>query len=157
MPACFPIEGTGVCCNHRKFAFGVTGLPSVVVQETLYSHRRHGLGLGYFPVLHPTFATSKMSPLSPFTLFQVAFSELGPSTSTACVPLDITWCARSVMRQASCVLFVVGFVVYLIPTEDRLDWVYTDGSKLGDPPAIGASAVLQSGHVADHMPCATIP
>ena len=38
----------------EKFVLTVLGLPSLVAKKTLYTHRSHGLGMGYFPVLHLT-------------------------------------------------------------------------------------------------------
>ena len=35
----------------ERFVFGVTGLPPLVAKKTLYTHRRHGLGLCHVPPL----------------------------------------------------------------------------------------------------------
>ena len=69
------------------------GLPSVVARKTLYTHRSHGLGMGYFPVLHPTrvldtlhrnpylhtMSTRSQHPLSPYNTFKAAIALLNPS------------------------------------------------------------------------------
>ena len=37
----------------ERFVFGISGLPSLVAQKILYSHRSRGLGMQSFRVLYP--------------------------------------------------------------------------------------------------------
>ena len=76
----------------ERFVLGVTGLPPLVTKKTFYTHRRHGLGLSFYPVLYPTrvldalhrntglpkfFMSPPSFPLSPYNLFLSAASQLG--------------------------------------------------------------------------------
>ena len=146
----------------ERFVLGVTGLPPLVTKKTLYTHRRHGLGLSYFPVLHPTrvldalhrntglpeFSTPPPSfPLSPYALFLSAVGQLGFPRDAPNPPLSVLWRAQSTLRDAISILSVSGLTVYLLPHHSSPDATYTDGSKLGDLPSSGASAVLPGGTV----------
>ena len=54
---CIPLTGNQSMSFTRTlecFISGRMGLPLTIAQKTLYSDCSHGLGLGYFPVLHPT-------------------------------------------------------------------------------------------------------
>ena len=147
----------------ERFVLGVTGLPPLVTKKTLYTQGHHVLGLSYFPVLHPTraldalhrntglpeFSTSPPSfPLSPYALFLSAVGQLGFPRDAPTPPLPVLWRAQSTLRDAISILSVSGLTVYLLPHHSSPDATYTDGSKLGDPPSSGASAVLPGGTVA---------
>ena len=146
----------------ERVVLGVTSLPPLVAKKTLHTHHRHGIGLSYFPVLHPTrvldalhrnsglpeFSTLPSScPMSPFSLFQSAISKLGTPTDPP-PPLPILWKAQSTMREAISVLTIFGLTVYVLPHKVSPHATYTDGSKLGDPPSSGALAVLPGATIA---------
>ena len=57
-------------------------------------------------------------------------------------PLPIIWDAPKIYRQATSVVTVAGLQLYIVPSPHRPDAVYTDGSKLGDPPTSDAATVL---------------
>ena len=140
----------------ERFVSGVTGLPALVAKKTLYTHRRHGLGLSHVPTLHPTrvldslhrnfrlqdFDTSARRPFTPYGMFLSAIATLGNPTGDSPTPLPIIWDAPKIYRQATSIVTVAGLRVYIVPSPHRPDAVYTDGSKLGDPPTSGAAAVL---------------
>ena len=63
-------------------------------------------------------------------------------------PPPVLWRAQSTLRDAISILSISGLTVYLLPHHSSPDATYTDGSKLGDPPSSGASAVLPGGTVA---------
>ena len=133
----------------ERFVFGVLGLPSLVARKTLYTHRSRGLGLGYFPVLHPTrildslhrsqrlltLSTSPHTILSPYHAFITAISLLNPDPEPRQLPLHITWAAQQVQRDAIEVAHVAGLTVYLLPPLCQPPASYTDGSKMGQPPS----------------------
>ena len=148
---CLPLsleQSLDVSSVVERFVLGVTGVPPLVTKKTLYTHRRHGLGLSYFPVLHPTrvldalhrntglpeFSISPPSfPLSPYNFFMSAASQLGSPKYTPTPPLPVLWQAQSTMRDAISILSISGLTVYLLPHRSSPDATYTDGSKLGDP------------------------
>ena len=77
-----------------------------------------------------------------------AIATLGNPAGDSPTPLPIIWDAPKIHRQATSVVTVAGLRVYIVPSPHRPDAVYTDGSKLGDPPTSGAAAVLPDGSVA---------
>ena len=146
----------------ERFVLGVVGLPTLIATKTLYTHRSKGLGMGYFPVLHPTrlldslhrnpylqeFPVHPRLPITPFVLFQSALALLGPAPTFTLPPVTVTWDAHRLQREAVSVMSVCGLVVYLLPTALRPDSTYTDGSKMGSPPSSGAAAIMPNGLVA---------
>ena len=145
----------------EMFIFGVMGLLSVVAKRTLYTHCSRGLGLGYFPVLHPTrvldslqrnqrlltLSTSTRTTLSPYHAFVTAIFLLNPDTEPRQPPVHVTWAAEQVQRDAIEVAHVAGLTVYLLPRLCQLPAAYTDGSKICQPPSSLASAVLEEGRI----------
>ena len=100
---CLPVTDEQTVSSAKvleTFVFGVMGLPLIIAKKTLYSHRSHGVGLGYFPVLHPTrvldvlhrnqqtpsLSTSARATMLPYTFFGSALSKLGPTTTPSMVP-----------------------------------------------------------------------
>ena len=146
----------------QRFVLGVAGLPPLVARKTLHTHRRHGLGLAHFPTLHPTrvlgslhrnyrleeFSVRAKNPLAPYQQFGSAVNKLGPPCGDSPTPLPVVWQAQQTVRAAKEVVSVAGLQVYILPTTHAPEAVYTDGSKLGDPPSSGAAAVLRDGRVA---------
>ena len=146
----------------ERFVLRVTGLPALVAKKTLSIHHKHGLGLSHVPTLHPTrvldslhrnsrlhhFDTSVRRPFTAYGMFLSAIALLGNPTGDSPTPLPIVWDAPKIYRQATSVVTVAGLRVYIVPSTHRPDAVYTDGSKLGDPPTSGAAAVLRDGSVA---------
>ena len=146
----------------EKFIFGVLGLPSVVARKTLYTHKSHGLGMGYFPVLHPTrvldtlhrnpflhtMSTRSQHPLSPYNTFMAAVTLLNPNPEARQPPVSTTWAANKLMRDATAIVHIAGLSVYLVPSNLRPESAYSDGSKLGSPPSAGAAVVLRDGRIA---------
>ena len=132
-----------------------------MAKKSLFTHRRPGLGLAYLPVLHstrvldslhrnsglPSFGTSTSNPLAPYGLFINAASCLGDPARSILLPINLTWAAQKTMKNAIFVVSVAGLTVYLLSTDLSLDAVYTNGSKVGDPPAGGAAAVLRNGTI----------
>ena len=162
---CLPLSKTQTTCFAKimqHFVFRVLGLPLVVATKTLYTHRSHGLGLGHLPTLQPTrvldtlqrnphihsFSTASCSTLSPYGLFLDAVSKFGPAPTSTTTPLDVAWKSATLARQASSVLNIAGLTVYIVPPSHRPGDTFTDGSKLGSPPASGAAALLPSGDIA---------
>ena len=146
----------------EKIIFGVLGLPSVVARKTLYTHRSHGLDMGYFPVLHPTrvldtlhrnpylhtMSTRSQHPLSPYNTFKAAIALLNPSPEAQQPPVSTTWAANKLMRDATAIVHIAGLSVYLVPSHLQPGSAYSDGSKLGSPPSAGAAVVLRDGRIA---------
>ena len=146
----------------EKFIFGVLGLPSVVAKKTLYTPRSHGLGMGYFAVLHPTrvldtlhrnlclhtMSTRSEHPLSPYNTFMAAVTLLNPNPEAQQPPVSTTWPANKLMRDATAVVHIAGLSVYLVPSNLRPELAYSDGSKRGSPPSAGAAVVLRDGRIA---------
>ena len=146
----------------EKFVLSVLGLPSLVAKKKLYTHRSHGLGMGFFPVLHPTrvlntvqrnphlrtMSTRPEHPLSPYNVFVSALSLLGPDTETRQPPVHTAWHPTTLLRTATALTHVAGLLVYLLPSDCRPAATYTDGSKLGRPPSAGAAALLRDGRIA---------
>ena len=162
---CLPLSEAQTTCFAKimeHFVLGILGLPLVVAIKTLYTHRSHGLGPGHFPALHPTraldtlhrnpqihsFSTASCSTLSPYGLFLDAVSKFGPAPTSTTTPLDVAWKSATLNRQASSVLTIAGLTVYIVPSPHRPGDTFTDGSKLGSPPASGAAALLPSGDIA---------
>ena len=96
----------------ERFVFGVSGLPSLVAQKTLYTHKSRGLGMRSFRVLYPTrvfdslhrnpllasMRTTGHPPMSPRALFLNALSLLGPIPSSTMTPLSVSWNAKPKLR-----------------------------------------------------------
>ena len=144
-----------------RFIFGVMGLPLTIAQKTLYSHRSHGLGLGYFPVLHPTRAvdvlhrnnhlstlsTTPRLSMSPYNFFMSSVSKFKTLCSMV-VPLDVSWKGAEIAKNATSVVSFAGLTVYLLPSSHKPNDTYSDGSQIGSPPAAGAAALLSTGEIA---------
>ena len=162
---CIPLRASqlmSITSLLEKFIFGVMGLPSLVAKKTLYTHRSRGLGLGYFPILHPTrvldslhrnqrlhtLSTSPHTTVSPYHAFIAAVSLLNPDPDPRQPPVHTTWAAQQLQRDAVEVAHVAGLTVYLLPPQCQPPATYTDGSKMGQPPSSGASAVLKDGRIA---------
>ena len=145
----------------ERFIFGVMGLPLTIAQKTLNSHRSHDLGLGYFPVLHPTrildvlhrnnhlskLSTTLRLSMSPYNLFMSSLSKFKTSSSTV-VPLDVSWKGAQIAKNATSVVSFAGLTVYLLPSSHKPNDTYSDGSKSGSPPAAGYAALLSMGEIA---------
>ena len=162
---CFPLLSTQLreLSNAlERFVFVVSGLFSLVAKNTLYTHRTRGLDLGSLAVVYPTRVLDSLhrNPLlgdmrvaadtifSPRTLFTSALSLLGPPTSSSMLPLTVSWRSGSALRGAVEIAAVAGIGAYVVPnTGPAPDCTYTDGSRLGSPPASGASAVLPDGRI----------
>ena len=137
----------------KRFVFGVMGLPSLVAKKTLHMPRSRGLGVGYFPVLHPTRAldslhrsqrllTLSMFPrttLSPHHAFLTAVSLLKPDPEDRQPPVHVTWAAQQVRRDAIEVGHVAGLTMYLLPPLCQRSATYTDGRKWVSRPRKGLS------------------
>ena len=68
--------------------------------------------------------------------------------SSSMLPLTVFWRSRSALRGAVEIASVAGIAAYVVPnTGPAPDCTYTDGSRLGSPPASGASAVLPNGRI----------
>ena len=146
----------------ETFVLSVLGLPSLVAKKTLYTHRSHGLGMGYFHVLHQTrvldtpqrnphlrtMSTRPQHPLSPYNVFLSALSLRYPDTGTQKPPIHTAWRDRTPLHTATSLTHVAGLLVYLLPSDYRPDATYTDGRKLGRPPSAGAAALLRDGRIA---------
>ena len=86
--------------------------------------------------------------ISPRALFRRALSLLGPPPTSSMLPLTISWRSKKALRGATEIASVAGLVAYVVPNSGSSpDYIYTDGSRIGSPPASGASAVLQDGHI----------
>ena len=141
----------------EKFVLGVRGLPSLVGKKTLYIHRSHGLGMGYFPVLHPTRALDMLHrdpllhtmstrfghPLSPYNTFFAGVAFVNPNPEGQQPPMYTTWTANKLMRDADAIVNTAGLSVYLVPSNLVPEFAYSDGIKLGNTPSAGAAAVLR--------------
>ena len=162
---CIPLHASqllSIASLLERFVFGVLGLPSLVAKKTLYTHRSRGLGLGYFPVLHPTrvleslhrnqplmtLSTSPHTTLSPYHAFVAAVSLLNPDPKPCQPHVHVTGAAQQVHRDAIEVARVARLTVYLLPPLCPPPATYTDGIKMGQPPLSGASAVLKDGSIA---------
>ena len=130
------------------FVLRVTGLTPLVAKKTLYTHRRHGLDSLHRNFRLQDFDTSPRRPFTPYGMFPSAIATLGNPTGDSPTPLPIIWDAPEIYSQATSVVTVAGLRVFIVPSPHRRDAVYTDGSKLGDPPTSGAVAVLRDGGVA---------
>ena len=128
--------------SERGALGGGIGLKALCLHPTRVLdalHRNTGL---------PEFSTSPPSfSLSPYALFLSAVGQLGSPRDAPTPPLPGLWRAQSTLRDAIPILSVSGLTVYLLPHHSSPDATYTDGSKLGDPPSSGASAVLPGGTV----------
>ena len=147
----------------EQYVLGVASLPSLIAHKRLYTHHTHGLGLRSLRILQPTrvldslhsnvtlhqLRTTTTFHLSPYRVFQAALQLLGPHRPPSMVPLTTTWNARRQIQLATEIVSVAGLRAYLIPNPStHPDCTYTDGSKVGFPPAFGAAAVLQDGRIA---------
>ena len=146
----------------ERYVLGVAGLPSLLAKKTLYTHHTHGLGLRYFAVVQPTrildslhtnphlfhLSTQSIFPLSPWRLFATAIALLGPPRASPMIPLPVSWGAKRALRGASTVITESGITAYILPGPNPPpDCTYTDGSRLGTPPASGACALLPDGRI----------
>ena len=144
------------------FVFGVSGLPSLVAQKTLYIHRSRGLGMRSLCVLYPTrildslhgkpllasMRTIGPSPMSPRASFLNALSLLGPIPSSTMTPPSVSWNAQSKLRGAVELASVAGLTAYVVPNPGaHPDCTYTGGSRIGSCPSSGSSAVLPNGRI----------
>ena len=146
----------------ERFVFGVIGLPMVVEKKTLYTHRSRGLSMGYFPVPHPmrvldllhrnqflhAFSLHPGCSMTPYSMFCSTLSVMGPPSTSTVPPVFISWEASKLQCKATAVMSVAGLVVFVVPSKLRPECTYTDGSKLGVPPASGAVAIMPGGHIA---------
>ena len=114
----------------ERFVLGVMGLPTLIATKALYTHRSKGLGMGYFPVLHPTrhldslhrnpslqaFSVRTRLPLAPFSLFLSAVALLGPVPTSTLSPVTVTWDAQRLQRDAKAVMSIdTQMVVKWVP------------------------------------------
>ena len=134
----------------------------VVAKKTLYTHRSRGLGMGYFPVLHPTrvldllhrkqflhaFSLRPCCSMTPYSMFCSALTVLGPPSTSTVPPVFISWEAGKLQREATAVMSVAGLVVFIVSSKLRPECTYTDSSKLEVPPASGAAAIMPGGRSA---------
>ena len=142
--------------------FAISRLPSLVAKITLYTHRSKGLALGCLLVPYPNrvldslhrnprldkLRVSSPSGISPRVLFTRALSLLGPPPSSSMLPLTICWRSREALRGATEIASAAGLAAYVVPnSRPSPDCAYTDGSRIGSPPASGASAVLRDGRI----------
>ena len=162
---CFPLDSvqlSELSNAIERFVLGVAGIPSLVAKKALYTHRSHGLGLRSLAVLQPTrvldslhrnpqlssLRTHTKRPMFSYSMYTRALELLGPPTTSTMLPLPVTWKARHLLRNAVEVTSVAGLTAYVIPgTGTHPDCTYTDGSRLGSPPASGASAVHHDGRI----------
>ena len=146
----------------ERYVFGVAGLPSLLAKKTLYTHHTHGLGLRCINILQPTrildslhtnprllrFDTQTKFALSPWRLFTAAVKLLGPPRTSPMIPLPVTWGAKHSLRGASEVATASGLTAYVLQGPDsHPDCTYTDGNRIGSPPASGACALLPDGRI----------
>ena len=133
-----------------------------MAQKTLYTHHIHGFSLRSLRILHPTRLLDSLHtnphlhhmntsshlhfPLRP--ILQCP-SPPRPHQTSSTIPLPISWGAKWALRGAVQITAVAGLVAHVTkgPPGDP-DSAYTDGSKIGSPPASGASAVLLDGRIA---------
>ena len=158
----------------KSFVLAVKGLPPHVVDKTIYSHRKIGLGVPYLPVVQPTRALDVIHkhpymtslrvgaslPLAPRMVGQTAVAHLKPECAPPQRPLDVYFPAKRLLPQSRGPKHVLGLEVYEInntkssPPEGK---VYIDGSKIGQPTSARASAVTPNGTVyvcrAPGIPC----
>ena len=142
----------------ERYVLGVAGQPSLIAHKTLYTHHTHGDGLRCLRILQPTrvldslhsnvtlhqLRTTTTFHLSPYRVFQAALELLGPHHPPSMLPLTFTWNARRQIQQATEIVSVAGLRAFLLPNPStHPDCTYTDGSKIGFPPASSAAAVLQ--------------
>ena len=134
----------------------------VVAKKTLYTHRSRGLGMGYLLVLHPTrvldllhrnkflqaFSLHPRCSRTPYSMCCSALTVMGPLSTSTVPPVFISWEASKLQREATAVMSVAGLVVFVVPSKLRPECTYTDGSKLGVPPASGAAAIMPGGRIA---------
>ena len=133
-----------------------------MAKKTLYTHRSRGLGLGCLLILYPTrvldflhrnplldkLRVTRPLGISPRALFGRALSLLGPPPASSMLPLTISWRSKKAQRGATEIAPVAGLVAYVVPDSGPSpDYTYTDGSRIGSPPASGASAVLGDGRI----------
>jgi hypothetical protein len=118
--------------------------------------------MGYFPVLHPTrvldllhrnqflhaFSLHPRCSMTPYSMFCSALTVMGPPSTSTVPPVFISWEASKLQREATAVMSVAGLVVFVVPSKLRPECTYTDGSKLGVPPASGAAAIMPGGRIA---------
>ena len=148
----------------KSFVLAVKGLPPHVAHKTTYNHRKIGRGVRYLPVGQPTRALDVIHqhpymtglrvgaslPLAPRMVYQTAVAHLKPVTAPPQRPLDVYFQAKRLLPQGRGPQHVLGLEVYEItntkssPPEGM---VYTDSSKIGQPPSAGASAVAPNGTV----------
>ena len=162
---CYPLTNTQLqelSSAMERFVFAMSGLPSLVAKKTLYTHPSRGLGLGCLQILYPTrvldslhrnplldtLQVTSASHISPRALFSRTLSLLGPPPTSSMLPLTVSWRSRKALRGAIEIASVAGLVAYVVPNSGTPpDYIYTDGSRIGSPPASGASAVLRDGRI----------
>ena len=158
---CYPLTSTQLqelSSTPERFVFAVSGLPSLVAKKTLYTHRPRGLGLGCLLVLYPTrvldslhrnprldeLRVSSPSNISPRVLFTRALSLLRPPPPRACSTSPSPGDPKRPYEIAS----VAGLAAYVVPNSGPSpSYTYTDGYRIGSPPASGTCAVLRDGHI----------
>ena len=162
---CLPLSEVQTTCFAKlmeNVVFRILGLPLVVATKTLNTHCSHGPGLGHSPPLNATrildklhrnphihsSSTTSCGTLLPYGLFLDAVSKFSPAPTSTTTPLDVAWKRATLTRQASSVLTIAGLEVYIVPSPHRPGETFTNGSKLGSPPASGAAALLPSGNIA---------
>ena len=162
---CYPLTNTQLqelSWAMERFVFAMSGLPSLVAKKTLYTHRSWGLVLGCLQIVYPTRVLDSLhrnplldtlrvsSPLhiSQCALFGPALSLFGPTPSSSMLPLTVSCRSRKALRGAYEIASVAGLVAYVVPNScPPPDYTYTDGSRIGSPPASGVSAVLRDGRI----------
>ena len=158
----------------KSFVLGVQRLPPHLADKTIYRHRKIGLGVPYIPVVQPSCALDVIRKhpyttslrvgvsllLAPRMVYQTAAAHLKPVSAPPQRPLDVYFQAKRLLPQSRGPQHVPGLEVYEInntksPPPEGV--VYTDGSKIGQPPSAGASAVAPNGTVyvchAPGIPC----
>ena len=86
--------------------------------------------------------------MTPYSMFCSALTVMGPPSTSTVPPVFISWEASKLHREATAVMSVAGLVVFVVPSKLRPECTYTDGSKLGVPPASGAAAIMPGGRIA---------
>ena len=148
----------------KSLVLAVKGLSPQVADKTTYSHRKIGLGVPYLLVVQPTGALDVIHkhpymtslrvgtslPLARRMVYQTAVAHFKTATAPPQRPLDVYFQAKSLLPQSRGSQRILGLEVYEITNTKSFPaegMVYTDGSKIGQPPSRGASAVAPSGTV----------
>ena len=88
------------------------------------------------------------TPLAPYQHFMYAVHKLDPPREDSPTLLPVVWQAKKTITAADEIVSAAKLQVYILPSTHAPELVYTDGSKLGDPPPSGAAVVLRYGRVA---------